>query len=92
MLINDIGLIKLDSEVTLSETIQLGCLPPAANFPDDSSNTHVAYLAGWGETETKELPGTLMNVKIYIFDHQVCTEAFPDMTDNQICAGKTSFK
>lgn len=46
----DIALIKLTEHVTLSDSVQLGCLPPAGSI---LPNNYPCYITGWGRISSK---------------------------------------
>lgn len=47
---NDIALIKLSESVTLSDQVQLACIPPAGTL---QSNLYPCYITGWGRLYSK---------------------------------------
>jgi len=47
---NDIALIKLSESVTLSDHVQLACIPPASTL---LSNLYPCYITGWGRLYSK---------------------------------------
>lgn len=47
---NDIALIKLSEPVTLSDHVQLACIPPAETV---LSNLYPCYITGWGRLYSK---------------------------------------
>lgn len=49
---NDIALIKLSESVTLSDQVQLACVPPAGTV---LSNLYPCYITGWGRLYSKSL-------------------------------------
>uniref|UniRef100_A0A8D1YYA6 pancreatic elastase II n=1 Tax=Sus scrofa TaxID=9823 RepID=A0A8D1YYA6_PIG len=49
---NDIALLKLASPVSLTDKIQLGCLPAAGTI---LPNNYVCYVTGWGRLQSKSL-------------------------------------
>lgn len=50
---NDIGLIRLDSEVTFTDYVRPICLPSAVNSPRAATNDRLTS-AGWGRTLTSK--------------------------------------
>lgn len=50
---NDIGLIRLDSEVTFTDYVRPICLPSSANSPRTLPNERL-FSAGWGRTSTSK--------------------------------------
>lgn len=51
---NDIGLIRLDSEVTFTDYVSPVCLPSSVNSPRTSANEKLVS-AGWGRSITSKL-------------------------------------
>lgn len=51
---NDIGLIRLDSEVTFTDYVRPICLPSSVNSPRAQTNAKLVS-AGWGRTQTSKL-------------------------------------
>lgn len=50
---NDIALIKLSEPVTVSDQVQLGCIPAAGTL---LSNLQPCYITGWGRLYSKSQP------------------------------------
>jgi secreted trypsin-like serine protease len=46
--LNDIALLKLNSDVELGKTIQLACLPPLGQADYPKERNMPAMVAGWG--------------------------------------------
>lgn len=51
---NDIGLIRMDSEVTFTDYVRPICLPSLVNSPR-AANREKLVSAGWGRTQTSKL-------------------------------------
>lgn len=51
---NDIGLIRLDSEVTFTDYVRPICLPSSVNSPR-ATTIEKLVSAGWGRTQTSKL-------------------------------------
>lgn len=51
---NDIGLIRLNSEVTFTDYVRPICLPSSANSPRAATNEKL-ISAGWGRTQTSKI-------------------------------------
>ncbi|CAF0829866.1 unnamed protein product [Brachionus calyciflorus] len=86
--LNDIGIIKLEKEVDLTNSIQISCLPMSEKYP-----TRVdidAWIAGWGVTSylSSTLPVKLREANIKIHESSMCNTASSRNWDSQICAGK----
>ncbi|MBW3980121.1 trypsin-like serine protease, partial [Neisseria meningitidis] len=45
----DIALLRLASDATLNNYVQLGSLPPSGQI---LPHNHVCYISGWGRTQT----------------------------------------
>lgn len=54
----DIALIKLTEHVTLTNTVELACLPPAGTI---LTNNYPCYITGWGRTSSKYFVPYLQN-------------------------------
>ncbi|XP_042712178.2 chymotrypsin-like elastase family member 3B isoform X1 [Chrysemys picta bellii] len=86
---NDIALLKLSRRAELSDTVQLGCLPPAGEvLPND----YPCYITGWGRLYTGgSLPEKLQQALLPVVDYAHCTQ--PDwwgsiaIRDSMVCAG-----
>jgi secreted trypsin-like serine protease len=88
--LNDIAILKLTEPVELSKYIQVACLPvPQSSFYPDPGMT--ALAAGWGVTSFGgEQPRSLRNVRLNIFEGEMCNDIFPETPknwDTQICGG-----
>ena len=89
---NDIALLILQNEVTLSNEIQTAFLPPNS-YPDVNST---AYVVGWGsvvgDTSKPILPSILQNAKVNVYESvqcSICDSTTCLIPNNfiQICAG-----
>ncbi|KAK2845821.1 hypothetical protein Q7C36_010675 [Tachysurus vachellii] len=84
----DIALIKLTEHVTLSDSVQLGCLPPAGSI---LPNNYPCYITGWGRISTGgPISDKLQQALMPIVDHATCSK--PDwwgalLKDTLLCAG-----
>ncbi|XP_051493279.1 chymotrypsin-like elastase family member 2A [Apus apus] len=68
----DIALIKLPEHVSLSDHIQLACLPPAQSILP--SNT-ACYVTGWGRLQTDgPLPDDLQQGLLLVVDYATCSQ------------------
>lgn len=56
---NDIALIKLSESVTLSDQVQLACIPAAGTV---LPNLYPCYITGWGRLYSKSLLVGLVSV------------------------------
>uniref|UniRef100_A0A8C7FZN3 Elastase 3 like n=1 Tax=Oncorhynchus kisutch TaxID=8019 RepID=A0A8C7FZN3_ONCKI len=61
---NDIALIKLSEHVTLTDHVQLGCIPAAGTVLD---NQYPCYITGWGRVYSKPL-SVCVCVCVCVFD------------------------
>ncbi|XP_028598064.2 proproteinase E-like [Podarcis muralis] len=85
---NDIALMKLSRAAELSNTVQLGCLPPAGEvLPND----YPCYISGWGRLYTNgPLPSRLQQAILPVVDNQHCNQKDwwgGVIRQNMICAG-----
>ncbi|XP_072864125.1 chymotrypsin-like elastase family member 2A [Chlorocebus sabaeus] len=85
---NDIALVKLADPVSLTDKIQLACLPPAgAILP----NNYPCYVTGWGNLQSNgPLCHLLQQCLLLIVNYATCSS--PDwwgstVKTNMICAG-----
>ncbi|XP_055055096.1 chymotrypsin-like elastase family member 2A [Misgurnus anguillicaudatus] len=80
--------VKLSEPLTLSDSVQLGCIPPAGNV---LPNNYTCYVTGWGRLSTVgPLPDTLQQALMPIVDHKTCTQ--PDwwgsfVKKSMVCSG-----
>ena len=89
---NDIAIIKLESEAILNSAVQPACLPIDINYKPKSDVT--AWIAGWGILSyAGNSPDVLQNANItYYFDgsnqcsQYISSDIYVDW-DKQICAG-----
>ncbi|KAL7828630.1 hypothetical protein SRHO_G00322640 [Serrasalmus rhombeus] len=85
---NDIALIKLQTAVQFSDTIQAACLPPAG---DVLPNGFPCYVTGWGRLWTGgPLADILQQALLPVVDYATCSQ--PDwwgdlVTEKMVCAG-----
>lgn len=90
---NDIAIIKLESEIKFNNFIQPACLPIDRNCP---SNKIDAWAAGWGKLQFNgKAAETLQNVRLKIFNHSKCNLGDKSIIidwGKQICAGILSKK
>ncbi|NXN87974.1 CEL2A elastase, partial [Bombycilla garrulus] len=84
----DIALIKLPEHVTLSDQIQLACLPAAGSIL--SSNT-ACYVTGWGRLKTNgPLPDDLQQGLLLVVDYATCSKRSwwgSIVKNTMVCAG-----
>ena len=80
---NDIGLIKLQESVTLSEFILPACLPTRPFYNDK------ATVTGFGETGKGVQSQKLMKVVLERFDHENCKNIYEGNynEDTMLCYG-----
>uniref|UniRef100_A0A2K5LFI8 pancreatic elastase II n=1 Tax=Cercocebus atys TaxID=9531 RepID=A0A2K5LFI8_CERAT len=69
----DIALLKLANPVSLTDKIQLACLPPAgAILP----NNYPCYVTGWGNLQTNgTLPDVLKQCRLLVVDCATCSSS-----------------
>ncbi|KAJ4941857.1 hypothetical protein JOQ06_011731 [Pogonophryne albipinna] len=70
---NDIALIKLSESVTLSDHVQLACIPAAETL---LSNLSSCYITGWGRLSTGgSIADKLQQALMPVADHETCTQS-----------------
>ncbi|XP_026177388.1 elastase 3 like isoform X1 [Mastacembelus armatus] len=85
---NDIALIKLSESVTLSDQVQLACIPPAGTV---LPNLYPCYITGWGRLYTGgPIADKLQQALMPVADHATCSQ--PDwwgvaLRTTMVCAG-----
>uniref|UniRef100_A0A3Q0RI65 Elastase 3 like n=1 Tax=Amphilophus citrinellus TaxID=61819 RepID=A0A3Q0RI65_AMPCI len=85
---NDIALIKLSESVTLSDQVQLACIPPAGTV---LSNLYPCYITGWGRLYTGgPIADKLQQALMPVADYATCSQ--PDwwgiaVRTTMVCAG-----
>jgi len=86
---NDIGLIRLASNVDLSDDVVPAVLPN-----EDSDSLYEAganvLISGWGHTETQDHPDQLSYAKVPMISMERCRNLYraSQITDNMVCASK----
>uniref|UniRef100_A0A8C3GPJ8 pancreatic elastase II n=1 Tax=Cairina moschata TaxID=8855 RepID=A0A8C3GPJ8_CAIMO len=84
----DIALIKLTGHVTLSDQIELACLPASGSIL--SSNT-ACYVTGWGRLQTNgALPDKLQQGLLLVVSYATCSSPTwwgSTVKTNMVCAG-----
>ncbi|NWI91615.1 CEL2A elastase, partial [Pitta sordida] len=84
----DIALIKLTKHVSLSDKIQLACLPAPQSIL--SSNT-ACYVTGWGRLQTNgPLPDDLQQGRLLVVDYATCSQPSwwgKTVKTTMVCAG-----
>ncbi|XP_025951316.1 chymotrypsin-like elastase family member 2A [Dromaius novaehollandiae] len=84
----DIALIKLSEQVTLSNQIELACLPSPQSIL--ASNT-ACYVTGWGRLKTNgALPDELQQGLLLVVDYATCSKFGwwgSTVKLNMVCAG-----
>ncbi|KAF7655245.1 hypothetical protein LDENG_00058760 [Lucifuga dentata] len=85
---NDIALIKLDSPVTLSDTITAACLPMDGSI---LPHNEPCYVTGWGRLYTGgPIADILQQALLPVVDHATCSKPNwwgPQVSDKMLCAG-----
>ncbi|XP_060763588.1 elastase 3 like [Neoarius graeffei] len=84
----DVALIKLTEHVTLSDTVQLTCLPAADTI---LPNNYPCYITGWGRLSTGgPIADKLQQALMPVADHATCSQPDwwgPFLKDTLLCAG-----
>jgi len=90
-------LLKLSSDVPLTNNTQIGCLPTKISNSYPPLNFSTVYAAGWGATAYQgEASSVLKNIKFNLYDPDYCVnaskanlknETFDFDWNNQFCAG-----
>ncbi|CAH1996772.1 unnamed protein product [Acanthoscelides obtectus] len=83
---NDIAVLQLDEEVSLSGKLQPVCLPPTGK----SFSGYTGVAVGWGATKQNgQTASKLQEVKVPIMSNVDCkkTGYGSRITDNMVCAG-----
>ncbi|XP_030641070.1 chymotrypsin-like elastase family member 2A [Chanos chanos] len=85
---NDIALMKLQTSVTFSDTIQPACLPEAGYI---LPNNAPCYITGWGRLYTGgPLADILQQVLLPVVDYAICSQSDwwgSQVTTSMLCAG-----
>ncbi|XP_008319344.1 elastase-1-like, partial [Cynoglossus semilaevis] len=84
----DIALLRLSSEVTLNNYVQLGALPPSGQV---LPHNNPCYITGWGRTATGgQLSAQLKQAYLPVVDHRTCSSSGwwgSTVKDTMVCAG-----
>ncbi|XP_056399616.1 transmembrane protease serine 4 isoform X2 [Hyla sarda] len=86
----DIAILKLKSDLTLSDSIQPVCLP---GFDINLPNNTPLTVTGWGHTVEggSSLASTLQKVSINLVSNDICNqEYFNQIQNTMMCAGRLS--
>ncbi|XP_008826384.1 serine protease 55 [Nannospalax galili] len=82
---SDIALLLLASPITFSGLTVPICMPPQPA----PSRWHECWVAGWGMTNSVDknsMTTDLMKVPMLIIDWEECSQIFPKLTQNMLCA------
>lgn len=89
---NDIGLIRLDSDVLMKDHIHPVCLPTSAELREKSFDSYI--VTGWGQTDTQaEIQDALFGVTLPHVSIADCQRMYNEsrhsvqLSDSQLCAG-----
>ncbi|XP_065073297.1 serine protease grass-like isoform X3 [Ochlerotatus camptorhynchus] len=88
---NDIGLIRLDKDVTMNDHIKPICLPVTADLQKKVFENYV--VTGWGTTEAQKESNILLEAVLPYVDISECrlklkeNQIYVRLSDNQMCAG-----
>ncbi|XP_010791324.1 elastase-1-like [Notothenia coriiceps] len=84
----DIALLRLSTEASLNNKVQLGALPPSGQV---LPNNNRCYISGWGRTATGgQLSAQLKQAYMPIVDHRTCSGYGwwgSTVKDSMVCAG-----
>uniref|UniRef100_A0A7N9C9A1 pancreatic elastase II n=1 Tax=Macaca fascicularis TaxID=9541 RepID=A0A7N9C9A1_MACFA len=83
----DIALLKLANPVSLTDKIQLACLPPAGTI---LPNNYPCYVTGWGRLTNGPLPDVLQQGRLLVVDYATCSSSGwwgSTVKTSMICAG-----
>ncbi|KAG7226694.1 hypothetical protein INR49_014042 [Caranx melampygus] len=84
----DIALLRLSSDATLNNYVQLGALPPSGQVLPHNNN---CYITGWGRTKTGgQLSAQLKQAYLPTVDHKTCSSYGwwgSTVKDTMVCAG-----
>ncbi|XP_054015356.1 chymotrypsin-2-like [Hylaeus anthracinus] len=82
LIINDIGLIRVNKKIVLSETVQPIRLAPVFDIPSGE----VAVVTGWGRlSDEGPIPSTLHELYTIVVSQESCQKIFPEVDDKKIC-------
>jgi secreted trypsin-like serine protease len=79
--LNDIGMIKLNAQVSLNKYVQIACLPSrtVSYYPTGVNSS--AYVAGWGDMyDNGTYAWLLQNAKITVYDNSLCNNVMTNVT------------
>merc|ERR1712018_147468 len=86
---NDVVILKLETALTLGDTVQAACLPAAGYTPETSGKTCV--VSGWGTLASGgSSPSTLQWVGVPLITNEKCSQKYSQyggVTSDMICAG-----
>jgi len=85
---NDIGLIRLKTNVNYSQYIQPICLPSAVEM-EPSRDSDVLEICGWGANEQQSRSEIKQALFVPHFNHAACQQKYHDynISESQLCAG-----
>ncbi|CAH0558761.1 unnamed protein product [Brassicogethes aeneus] len=90
---NDIGLVRLKTDVQFTEFVKPICLPE----PNEHSTTGTRLVvAGWGQTESARSSSSKLKVEVPVVDNRNCARKFSaynlQIQESQLCAGGVKLK
>ncbi|XP_028261199.1 elastase-1-like isoform X2 [Parambassis ranga] len=84
----DIALLRLSSDVTLNNYVQLATLPPSGQI---LPNNNPCYITGWGLTQTGgQLSDLLKQASLLVVDYKTCSSSTwwgSTVKNTMVCAG-----
>ncbi|XP_028261188.1 elastase-1-like isoform X3 [Parambassis ranga] len=84
----DIALLRLSSDATLNNYVQLATLPPSGQI---LLNNNPCYITGWGHTQTGgQLSALLKQASLPVVDYKTCSSSAwwgSTVKNTMVCAG-----
>ena len=87
--LNNIAIMTLSNDVTLSEYVQVACLPTSTSTSYPPVNSAV-WNVGWGSFSMNgQMSSSLMNMRVNALDPTKCNFILPTDWNAQMCSGNT---
>lgn len=89
---NDIAIIKLAKNITLSRSVQIACLPDPDERLYPEGDNIVSWVLGWGTSLYGVISHTrnLNYAELIIYKNEICDDVLPSLAKNwniEMCAG-----